>query len=184
MRNAMLSLALLAALPWAARAETGNFQIISGPGAGNTLFTVKGIVNGPGATNGKILPPHNPLLDPHYHFHGVLNANPDPAPDPNGTGWGLVNFTAPLTILNNLFPATARGTMTLTQSAPSLAFGQLFGPGAPDGPSEAAWDQVKEFLVRPDAANAAAHTPLPAALASAAAAWEQIQTTGPRAKPH
>ena len=196
MRNAWLSLVILGAAPWAAWAETGNFQIISGPGTGNNLNAVGGIVNGPGLTNGHILPPHTTLLGPNYHFHGLLNGNPDPFPDPNATGWGLVNY-APVPL--SLFPATALSTMTLTQGASGLFLEQLFGgpllpeeAGAPDpierlfgtDRDQTAWNSLKELLIKPDAANAAAHVPQPAAVAGAAAAWERIQMTGPKAKSH
>jgi len=173
---------LFLAASGAALAQTGNFQIIDGPGVGHNLIATGGIVNGPGATTGQILPPHPFHVGPNYHYHGVLNGLLDPAPDPLGTGWGRVNY-APVVPPVNLFPNGARGVMSLTQGASGPLLEQLFGgPPLREGAGAPDWEALKECLIKPDAANAAAHVPQPAAAARAAAAWKGIEMTGPGAK--
>lgn len=201
MRRFILLLAA-AALPMAAFAQTGTFTIIAGPGAGNNVTAIAGAVNNPGPGNfGTMTPPHAGAPGPNWHYHGQLTFLPDP--NPGTFGWGFLNFPAPPPgPATGLTPTTASGTLLLTYGSPASSglaadpafdaplpgeagpLEQLLANGQPPGPERdrAVWESFSAALRKPDAANAAKHTPQPLARMRVIELWNNMQLIGAKAK--
>lgn len=242
MKSPLLLIALAVILQSAtARAQTGTFTIINGPGTGAVLNATGGVVNSPGPTIGNLQGGHPGCPGPQFHYHGLLVGAVDPAP--GACGWGLINFpmlpgpviglpaTVPALPLPvqirpatetpvNRIPSTASGTLAVKFDPPpldpafapaprtrSISLAALYIPGlqqsiaADDAshatrysprPSTRARDFRVGIKLRPDAepipragepvpgrrpAMPESETPVPAP------AWENIQMTGPEAKP-
>ena len=224
-----------------ARAQTGAFTIINGPGAGAVLNATGGVVNNPGPTNGNLQGPHPGCPGPQFHYHGLLVGAFDPAP--GACGWGQINFpmlpgpviglpaTVPAMPLQvqirpptetpvNLTPTTASGTLAVKFDPPppdpafapatrtrSISLAALYIPG------------LQQSIAADDASHATRYSPRPSARArefrvgiklrphtepiprtgepvprrrptlpesetpAPTPAWENIQMTGPEAKP-
>ncbi len=224
-----------------ARAQTGAFTIINGPGTGAVLNATAGVVNSPGPTIGNLQGGHPGCPGPLFHYHGLLVGAADPAP--GACGWGQINFpmmpgpviglpaTVPAVPLQmqtsrapemspNLAPSTAAGTLAVKFGSPptdpafaaaprarSITLAALYLPGlqqsvADDDAIHAARysprpsSRAREFRAgiklrphaepilrsrepvpprRPSISQTEAPTPVPT--------WENIQLTGPEAKP-
>ena len=164
----------------AARAQTGSFMIITGPGTGAVLNAVWGVVNGPGAgTNGPLIAPNAGCPGTQFHYHGLLAFAADPAPA--ACGWGQINFpmlpgvtiglpatvpAVPLRIIPttgtavSLTPTTAMGTIGVKFDPSLAAFAPL--PQRRTLTTAALWSPgLQQIVAEDDARHAAKYVPMP-----------------------
>lgn len=188
MKSPLLLIALAVILQSAtARAQTGTFTIINGPGTGAVLNATGGVVNSPGPTIGNLQGGHPGCPGPQFHYHGLLVGAVDPAP--GACGWGQINFpmmtgpviglpatvpAAPLQVQTrpvaqtpvNLTPSTAASTLAVKFDSPPTDAAFSAAPRTRSITLAALYlPGLQQSVADDDAIHAARYSPRPSARA-------------------